>query len=1186
MPLKAGSWFIIFVTLLKLSLMTSVSKLKLLLFVTLYLQATAKNLPGNQPLKVAAQLLSFTENKGQICDQNSKPRPDILFSGSADGMDYHLRKNGISYQLNKISSWKAVENSRVSKDLKVPDQTSIYRLDINWLNCNQNIQIEKDQELEGLMNYYLEVCPDGVHEVKSYAGVTFENIYNGINLHYYEKAGLLKYDYMVAPHTDYKQIRLQINGATKISLQRDGSVIISTPLGKIREGQPVVFQNGKQLSAKWILKNNELSFEVENYDPGFELIIDPAVRTWGTYYGGSGYLFGMAVVTDASNNVIIGGMAYSTAGVATSGAYQATIGGSSDAYVAKFNASGVRIWGTYYGGSGTEWGFGACTDVNGNIFLTGYTTSTVTGVIATPGAFQMSNGGSYDAFLVKFNGLGVRQWGTFYGHQYADQGNSCSADFNGNVYLTGYISSNTSTPTGTLIASTGSHQDTYGGGNYDAFLVKFSSTGVRKWATFYGGNAVDQGNSCSADALGNIYLAGYTSSNTGTAIATSSAFQTSQGGSNDAFLAKFDSTGIRQWGTFCGGVADERALSCSTDNGNNVYVAGTNLYGGTVMATPGAHQPAAAGDLDAFLEKFDASGTRQWGTYYGSYMDEQFISCSADIFGNVYLGGSSASPGGSVIATPGSHQTVNNLGANDGFLVRFTGNGVRQWGTLYGGTGNESAYSCWPDLLGNVYLTGITGSSVGAGTLIATSGSHLSSVNGNAGFLVQFFTCSDVTTTLVAQNNVLCNGGSSGSATIAASGGTGLTYSWSPSGGNSAIAASLTSQTYTCKVTNSCGATAIQTVFISSAADLSLTISANTSSVCMAASTLIANGAGGTGALTYSWTAGPAGTVYVVNPAAYSVFTLSLTDANNCVKMQTVGVASNTVPVISVNSGAICSGKSFTIIPAGAATYTFSSGSAIVSPGVTTSYSISGANSFGCVSSAPAISTVTVHPLPVLSVNSGSICKGGSFTITPSGASSYFYYPGGPVTSPGQSSTFTIVGVNAITSCSNSVISTVTVLPLPLVTATAEPDTICAGESATLIADGALTYSWSSGTSGPTTVVSPPVTGTFSVTGFDQAGCSKKTSLFLFVDECAGIGEKTAGSGGYLVYPNPHQDQIFVRSNGPAVFEIHHVSGGLLTWGNLDKGDNSLDLRSFAAGVYLLTIKNDRGTINYKLIRE
>jgi hypothetical protein len=155
-----------------------------------------------------------------------------------------------------------------------------------------------------------------------------------------------------------------------------------------------------------------------------------------------------------------------------------------------------------------------------------------------------------------------------------------------------------------------------------------------------------------------------------------------------------------------------------------------------------------------------------------------------------------------------------------------------------------------------------------------------------------------------------------------------------------------------------------------------------------------------------------------------------------------------------------------------------------------------------------------------------------------------------------------------------------------LVTATAEPDTICAGESATLIADGALTYSWSSGTSGPTTVVSPPVTGTFSVTGFDQAGCSKKTSLFLFVDECAGIGEKTAGSGGYLVYPNPHQDQIFVRSNGPAVFEIHHVSGGLLTWGNLDKGDNSLDLRSFAAGVYLLTIKNDRGTINYKLIRE
>ena len=75
-------------------------------------------------------------------------------------------------------------------------------------------------------------------------------------------------------------------------------------------------------------------------------------------------------------------------------------------------------------------------------------------------------------------------------------------------------------------------------GSYDAFLVKFNSSGVRQWGTYYGGTGYDEGASCATDMSGNVYLAGYTQSTTG--IATTGAHQTTYGGSSDAFLVKFD----------------------------------------------------------------------------------------------------------------------------------------------------------------------------------------------------------------------------------------------------------------------------------------------------------------------------------------------------------------------------------------------------------------------------------------------------------------------------------------------------------------------------------------------------------------------------------------------------------------------------------------------------------------------
>ena len=730
------------------------------------------------------QGVSFTENKGQVVDQNYHARPDVLFGGQNKGLTFHLRNNGISYQLYRVDKWKDVPSLTLSKGDKtaqtdkVIDQQTIYRIDVNWLNANTQALIKKEQALDGVSHFYTEGCPEGgALNVRSYKEVTYQNLYNGIDLKWYEKNGELKYDYLCSAGTDYKQIQLEIKGAEQLSINRKGELVIKTPLGIILEKAPLVLQQGRVLKSHWVLKNTTLSFDIQNLNPNIPYVIDPAVRLWGTYYGGPGYDEGKSSTTDGFGNVYIMGQTYSSAGtaIATAGSHQTTYGGgTADAFLVKFDGAGLRLWGTYYGGTGNDRPFSCGTDASGNIYLAGISQSSTGTVIATAGSHQSKHGGDYDAFLVKFNGAGVRLWGTYYGGTGYEMGCECSTDAMGNVYLAGVTSSNTST----VIATAGSHQSTNGGGYRDAFLVKFDGAGVRLWGTYYGGTGIDNGYSCSTDAFGNVYLMGDTESSTGTVIATAGSHQsTVGGGSRDAYLVKLDGTGVRLWGTYYGGTGDEDVSTCITDASANVYLAGcTNSSAGTVIATAGSHQSAyGGGNYDAFLVKFNDTGARLWGTYYGGAGIDRAFSCSNDASGNVYLVGHTDSNTGTAIATAGSHQSAFG-GTYDAFLVKFNDTGVRQWGTYYGGSGTDIGNSCSTNTTGTVYLAGTTDSNTG--TVIATVGSHQSAVDGaNDAFLVKFMTCDVVLNPTAVVNATVCTG-SSINFTTTITGTATPTYSW------------------------------------------------------------------------------------------------------------------------------------------------------------------------------------------------------------------------------------------------------------------------------------------------------------------------------------------------------------------------------------------------------------------------
>jgi hypothetical protein len=211
--------------------------------------------------------------------------------------------------------------------------------------------------------------------------------------------------------------------------------------------------------------------------------------------------------------------------------------------------------------------------------------------------------------------------------------------------------------------------------------------------------------------------------------------------------------------------------------------------------------------------------------------------------------------------------------------------------------------------------------------------------------------------------------------------------------------------------------------------------------------------------------------------------------------VQTISV--NAIPVISVNSGAICAGQSFTMVPSGATTYTYSNGIDVVVPSGNESYTVTGAGANGCKNSA--VSTVTVNPLPVISVNSGAICAGQSFTMVPTGATTYTYSNGSNIVIPSGNESYTVTGTDN-NGCENSGISTLTVNAIPLISL-GNDTAICQGNAIVLDAGAGFdNYSWNGGLAS-TQQYSVNQQGDYSVVVTNTNNCSNSDTIVLTVNQ-------------------------------------------------------------------------------------
>jgi hypothetical protein len=233
-----------------------------------------------------------------------------------------------------------------------------------------------------------------------------------------------------------------------------------------------------------------------------------------------------------------------------------------------------------------------------------------------------------------------------------------------------------------------------------------------------------------------------------------------------------------------------------------------------------------------------------------------------------------------------------------------------------------------------------------------------------------------------------------------------------------------------------------------------------------------------------------------------------------------VTVILNSPPSLPISgSNTICVGNSSLLSVVGASTYSWSTGvvstpSISVSPSSTTSYSISGTSLFGCSYNSVKTITVNTLPLPTVTVNSGTICSGESFTMNPSGAISYTFSSGSSTVNPISTTIYTVSG-SSIDGCIGTSSSSVVVNVSPTITITPSFSLICVGTSVTLTVSGVSTYTWSSGSLSPVFVDYPIVSTTYSVSSTNTIGCSSTETINILVDNtCQDVWPGDANSDG------------------------------------------------------------------------
>lgn len=650
---------------------------------------------------------------------------------------------------------------RMTKSNSNSSATSSTAIKLKLVDANTAPRVEALDLMGGRVNYLIGSDRSKWRTgVNTYGRIKQHSVYPGVDLIWYGNQQQLEYDFVVAPGADPSAIRLMFTGTEEMQLDDNGDLLLRTSEGTLRQHRPLVYQetNGqrRQIEAGYKLsalrqthsaiRNQEVSFQIGEYDSRLPLVIDP-ILVYSTFLGsGSDFDSGTDVAVDAAGNAYVTGFT-DAMDFPTERALQKDFRSSSncgdrlcpDVFVVKLTPSGSGfVYATYLGGDDADTGSSIFADANGNAYVTGTTASAN---FPTSRPFQNSLK-AFDAFLAKLSPDGSSLvYSTFFGGNGFESGTGVAVDTTGNAYICGTTIGSPDLPTKNAF------QTSAGGGNCklgestlpcpDAFVAKFSSAGnTLEYSTFLGGNRFDTGAGIAIDANGRAVITGSTSSSN---FPTRNAAQASFGGTCDepdtcfdAYVTKLSADGSSLiFSTYLGGKAETNPIDVSngvaTDAAGNTFVTGTTFSTDFPLKNP--IRPSLS-ITEAFVTKFDPAGTIVYSTYLGGSGFENFFqfqfsilsiigqgyssnSIAVDAAGNAYVTGmtdSSDFPTLNPVQPRIGGGQCDTGACPDAFITKLSPAGTLLSSTFLGGDNLEIGLGIAADNTGNVFATGLTAS--------------------------------------------------------------------------------------------------------------------------------------------------------------------------------------------------------------------------------------------------------------------------------------------------------------------------------------------------------------------------------------------------------------------------------------------------------------------------------------------
>jgi hypothetical protein len=600
-------------------------------------------------------------------------------------------------------------------------------LRMKLLGSNRAAKATALEPLAGTASYFVGNDPERWRKaIPTFARVRIDEVYPGIDLVYYGSEGRLEYDFVARPGSDPAKIAFQVAGTDTVEIDPSGDLVLSAAGRRVRWHKPVCYQeiDGQRRSVDGAYERtgkDGFAFRVGSYDPKHALVIDPTL-VYATYLAPTTFAAGdglqnaaLAIAVDADGNAYVAGITESASFPTTAGAFRTTRPGKRDVFIAKLNpAASALVYATYLGGAENEIqnarGVGIAVDAAGNAYVA--SSSSSTDFPTTAGAYQTTNQGFDDAFVVKLDPSGANLvYSTLIGGPGIEYGWGVALNADGEAFVCGETNGNFPTTPGAYQTASIS---------LSGFVSKVAADGASLVYSTTVGTNTGKAKAIVLDADGNAYITGGASKQQGATgwPVTPGAFQALGVGSFDAFVTKLNPQGSALvFSTYLGGSANEDGHGIALDGARNVYVAGvTNStnFPVTAGAFQGSFQSTPFPEDDGFVVKLDATGsTEVYGTYLGTAAGDDLTAIVVDADGNAIVSG--GTPSTSFPTTPDAFQptfTPTQL-AGSAIVTKFNATGTALVYSTYihptQQNGGSAIYAVTLDDAGSLYMAGTSG---------------------------------------------------------------------------------------------------------------------------------------------------------------------------------------------------------------------------------------------------------------------------------------------------------------------------------------------------------------------------------------------------------------------------------------------------------------------------------------------